>query len=96
MVVLFVEFLIGIDKNAAFYLNNVLMLGFFVWQIHDGISEKNKSNFMWGVFGVMLLALGRYISLIDDYVTSSIIFMFAGIGLFFINRFWNKKFGGNS
>jgi uncharacterized membrane protein len=96
MVVLFVEFLIGLDKNAAFYLNNVLMLGFFVWQIHDGISEKNKSNFMWGVFGVMLLALGRYISLIDDYVTSSIIFMFAGIGLFFINRFWNKKFGGNS
>ncbi len=92
MLVLLAQIYVKPDKDLVFYLNNLLMLAFFIWEIYAGISDKNKSVFMWGIFGLMILALGRYISLIENYFLASFVFLLAGVGLLLINRYWNKKF----
>ena len=75
---------------ALFY--NVVLLALSVWKIYDGIQHQQKGDFMTGIFYLLMLALARYFDLFENYVITGILFIVLGIGLYFINNFWNKKF----
>jgi uncharacterized membrane protein len=75
---------------AIFY--NVVLLALSVWKIYDGIHHQRKGDFMTGIFYLLMLALARYFDLFENYVITGILFIVLGMGLYFINNFWNKKF----
>ena len=75
---------------AIFY--NVVLLALSVWKIYDGIHNQQKGDFMTGIFYLLILALARYFDLFENYVITGILFIVLGMGLYFINNFWNKKF----
>ncbi len=79
------------DKILAVFYNLVL-LGLSIWKIYDGIHNQQKGDFMTGIFYLLMLALARYFDLFENYVITGILFIVLGIGLYFINNFWNKKF----
>jgi uncharacterized membrane protein len=73
---------------------NVLFFAYCIWKIYHGISTREKGDFMRGIFYLMIWLIGRYIILFEDYLTTSIIFILAGAGLYYLNNYWNKKFEG--
>jgi uncharacterized membrane protein len=75
---------------AVFY--SIVLLGLSVWKIYDGIQNQQKGDFMTGIFYLLMLALARYFDLFENYVITGILFIVLGMGLYFINNFWNKKF----
>jgi hypothetical protein len=73
---------------------NLVLLLYIAYKIYSGISEHNKSKFMWGVGYLVVLALSRYISLFgDNYFLTGLLFIACSLGIFGINKFWNSKFG---
>jgi uncharacterized membrane protein len=85
------------DKNLdTFYtiIFNILLLAILVHKIYLGIQTHNKSRFMWGVGYLVLLAISRYVHLVNgDFLLTGIIFIACSLGIFALNRFWNNKFG---
>jgi len=73
-------------------INNLVFFSYAVWQIYYGMETVRKQNFMYGVSLILLLAISRYFDLFDNYLLSALVFMFAGLLIFFLNRFWNKKY----
>jgi len=71
---------------------NVVLLGLSIWKIYEGIQHREKGDFMTGIFYLLVLALARYFDLFENYVITGVLFIVLGIGLYFINNFWNKKF----
>jgi uncharacterized membrane protein len=74
-------------------LANGLFIGFAVWKIWYGTHTRRKDVFMTGVFWVVVWVLGRYMVLVGDYVTTGLIFIACGIGLYFVNRLWDNRLG---
>ncbi|WP_375561623.1 DUF2157 domain-containing protein [Bernardetia sp. OM2101] len=74
---------------AVFY--SIVLFGLSVWKIYDGIQNQQKGDFMTGIFYLLMLALARYFDLFENYVITGILFIVLGMGLYFINNFWNKK-----
>ncbi|AFM05158.1 putative membrane protein [Bernardetia litoralis DSM 6794] len=79
------------DQKLAFFYNVVLLI-LSIWKIYDGIHNQQKGDFMTGIFYLLMLALARYFDLFENYVITGILFIVLGMGLYFINNFWNKKF----
>ncbi|WP_291721954.1 DUF2157 domain-containing protein [Bernardetia sp.] len=79
------------DKALAIFYN-IVLLGLSIWKIYDGIQHQQKGDFMTGIFYLLMLALARYFDLFENYVITGILFIVLGLGLYFINNFWNKKF----
>ncbi len=77
--------------NILFILMNVLFFAYCVWKIYYGIKQKEKGDFMRGVFYLLVWLIGRYIILFEDYLTTSIIFILAGVGLYYLNNYWNRR-----
>ncbi len=71
---------------------NILFFAYCIWKIYHGIGTREKSDFMRGIFYLLIWLIGRYIILFEDYLTTSIIFILAGVGLYYLNNYWNKKF----
>ena len=71
---------------------NVVIFGGAVLLIYQGVKAPNKTWFMGGLVLVVIHAIVRYFDLFDDYLTSSLIFIFAGVGLVLANRFWKRRF----
>jgi uncharacterized membrane protein len=82
----------GIEDISLAVFYNVVLLGLSIWKIYDGIQNQQKGDFMTGIFYLLMLALARYFDLFENYVTTGILFIVLGMGLYFINNFWNKKF----
>ncbi|MCU0450732.1 MAG: DUF2157 domain-containing protein [Bernardetiaceae bacterium] len=72
-------------------LTNLLFLLLAVWRIWAGVRTQTKAAFMSGIFYVTAWALGKYVALVGDYITSSLVLMACGAGLFFINRLWHNR-----
>ncbi len=81
----------GYDALLAIFYN-IVLLSLSVWKIYDGIQNQQKGDFMTGIFYLLMLALARYFDLFENYVITGILFIVLGMGLYFINNFWNKKF----
>ena len=75
---------------AVFY--SIILFGISVWKIYDGIQHQQKGDFMTGIFYLLMLALARYFDLFENYVITGVLFIVLGIGLYFVNNLWNKKF----
>lgn len=78
--------------NTIFLSMNVLFFAYCVWKIYHGIDIQEKGDFMRGIFYLLVWLMGRYIILFEDYLTTSIIFILSGVGLYYLNSYWNKKF----
>ncbi len=79
------------DKILTIFYN-IVLLALAIWKIYDGIHTQQKGDFMAGIFYLLMLALARYFDLFENYVITGILFIVLGMGLYFINNFWNKKF----
>jgi hypothetical protein len=77
--------------DILFMLMNALFFAYCVWKIYYGIKQKEKGDFMRGIFYLLVWLIGRYIILFEDYLTTSIIFILAGVGLYYLNNYWNKR-----
>lgn len=78
--------------DVLFYVMNVLFFSYCVWKIYYGVATKEKGDFMRGIFYLFVWLIGRYLILFEDYLTTSIIFILAGVGLYYLNNYWNKKY----
>lgn len=78
--------------EVIFFAMNFLFFAYCIWKIYHGISAREKGDFMRGIFYLLIWLIGRYIILFEDYLTTSIIFILAGAGLYYLNSYWNKKF----
>lgn len=70
---------------------NVLFLIFSIWKIYFGIRSRTKSSFISGIFYFLTWAVIRYWVLFENYIFTGFLFMGCGVGLFLLNRYWNKK-----
>jgi uncharacterized membrane protein len=52
---------------------------------------KQKGTFMSGIFFLMVWLLGRYIALVEDYVTTAVIFIAFGAGIYYLSSWWDKR-----
>jgi uncharacterized membrane protein len=76
--------------SGIFIVMNILFFAYCIWKIYYGISQREKGDFMRGIFYLFVWLIGRYIVLFEDYLTTSIIFILAGVGLYYLNDYWNK------
>ncbi len=81
------------EADMLAFLANGLFLAFGVWKIWYGTHTRRKEVFMTGVFWVVVWVLGRYMVLVGDYVTTGLIFIGCGFGLYFVNRLWDNRLG---
>lgn len=81
----------GADVLFKFWASFVLFI-ILVLMIKSGLEKKKKTEFMSGVTGIIILAFTRYLDLFTDFTISAIIFIFCGIFLTWINRYWNKHY----
>lgn len=81
------------NLGAFSFLMNAFFLAFSIWKIYYGISKERKQSFMAGIFYLGVLALSRYLTLFEDYFITAIIFISCSIGIYFINKLWNNRYG---
>jgi uncharacterized membrane protein len=74
------------------YLANFLFLVIGMALIYAGIRKRKKSLFMGGILSVMLLALGRFIDYFENYLIASTLFIFCGLAILALNRYWSQHF----
>jgi uncharacterized membrane protein len=79
--------------DSYFMLMNLFFFVYSIWKIYFGISKERKQSFMAGIFYLAVLALSRYLTLFEDYFITAIIFISCSIGIYFINRVWDKRYG---
>lgn len=72
-------------------LANLFFMAYAIWKIYSGMMSHYKASFMWGVVYLLVWAVGKYLSLIENYETTAIILIACGIGTYFINKLWDKK-----
>jgi uncharacterized membrane protein len=71
---------------------NLLLVTYAIWKIYHGISQGIKRRFMLGIGILLVLAFKYYVTLIEDYTTSALLFIVFGVGLYFINKLWESKY----
>lgn len=75
-------------------LYNILLFALIAHKIYTGIQKQEKAKFMWGVGYLIVWAISRYIVLFgENYLFTGLLFIACSLGIFAINRYWNKKFG---
>ena len=80
------------DSAIAFaVIVNVILLASAIRLILRGLELHASYLFYTGVMVVLLQALLRYVNVIGDYVTGSILFLVAGGILFAAARFWQHR-----
>ncbi len=73
------------------WVANVLFIAFAVWKVWYGTHTRQKDIFMTGIFWLVVWVLGRYMVLVGDYLTTGLIFIGFGIGLYFVNKLWDSR-----
>lgn len=91
---LLVRFLPEAEFSAPL-LNWLLNLGFLggaICFLRHGLRQRLKADFFSGVAMIIALSFGRYIDLVRDYLTSSLLFAVCGLAIWFLNRFWERRY----
>jgi uncharacterized membrane protein len=78
----------GVLQLAA----NAAFLGIAILRINYGRLHKLKTEFMAGIAMILLLAFTRYLDYIQDYITGGLLFIGCAFLLFYLNRYWDKKY----
>ncbi len=86
----FATFLVTDDSWYCF-IANLSFLAYAIWKIYHGMTSHDKASFMWGVFYLLVWAVGKYLALVADYATTAIILIVCGVGTYFINKLWDKR-----
>ncbi len=82
--------------SYAAVATNLVFFGLALWSIRHGIQNREKWWFMLGILLIILQALGRYLSLVGDYVLSAVIFILCGIFIWWINSYWHRRIAAGS
>lgn len=80
------------DEGVALLIANALFLGLSVFRIAYGLKNREKKHFIIGIFMLMVMALARYVGYIENYTITALLFIACAIGIFLLNRFWNKRY----
>jgi len=81
-----------ISADAYMLLMNIGFVLFAIAHILMAIAvTKQKGTFMSGIFYLMVWLLGRYLALVEDYVTTAIIFIAFGAGIYYLSSWWDKR-----
>ncbi|WP_448519225.1 DUF2157 domain-containing protein [Rhodoflexus sp.] len=80
------------SADAYMLLMNIGFVLFAVAHILMAIAvTKQKGTFMSGIFYLMVWLLGRYLALVEDYVTTAIIFIAFGASIYYLSSWWDKR-----
>jgi hypothetical protein len=89
--------LLNRNEDTAFWymvLCNILLFSLIIYKIYIGIQHQEKAKFMWGIGYLVVWAISRYIVLFgENYLFTGLVFIACSLGIFAVNRLWNKKFG---
>ena len=80
-------------ENTVRFIYNITFLGSAIALIIWGLRKQNKTDFFSGVVMIVVLAVGRYLDLIGEYITSSLLFAGSGILIWLLNKYWEKNYG---
>ncbi|MCS7018962.1 MAG: DUF2157 domain-containing protein [Cytophagales bacterium] len=98
VLVCLLPYLSGKHENNSLYIYELLMnTGFVLFAITIIIIAivitKRKGAFISGVFFLMTWILGRYVVLVEDYLTTAILFILFGGGIYYLSSWWDKRLG---
>lgn len=91
VLLLFCSFLFA--EKSLFYLSFCLNLAIFCLyslQVYMGIAQKDFVLYLYGIFGLLVFAMIRYLSLIEDYLSASLLFLLCSVLLLYAARLFKK------
>jgi hypothetical protein len=65
-----------------------------LWLLRDGVKSDEAPRFFAGVVYLLVFVLVRWIDLIGDLLSSSALFLIAGVVLAAAAHFWRRRHGG--
>ncbi len=87
----------SISTDTYLILTNTGFVLFAVAHIVSAIAvTQQKGTFMSGIFFLMVWLLGRYLALVEDYVTTAIMFIAFGAGIYYLSSWWDKRLNAQS
>lgn len=78
-------------SEVAGYIS-IQFLSWAGWTIYNGMKQRDKGQFLWGITMLLGLAIGRYLDYFGDYIIMSLLFIAGGIGVAALNSMWNKRY----
>ena len=86
------------ESNALYFqvLDNVALIAAGIWLIVRGAAAGISHYYFLGVAVILLTAFLRYVSLIDDYVRSAMLFMILAVLLLGSALYWKARKSGEA
>lgn len=85
--------LAGISEAMPFVVvANLLFLALGIYRVWAGVKHQGKYEFFSGVTMILLLALGKFLDLIDNYMLTAGLFLSAAAVIYTLYRFWSKRY----
>ena len=80
-----------LDPMTMSLIFNVIFIIIAIYLIIEGVNKGITHYFFLGVFGVLAIALARYINLIGNYIGASILFIVLAGVLLAAAKYWRNK-----
>lgn len=77
-------------NNFIFVIINIFVLVFYIYLIYTGIKEHNSYKYFFGIFGVLLFIMIKYINLINDYRWTSLMFLICACIFLYAAKYFRK------
>ncbi|MDW8306556.1 MAG: DUF2157 domain-containing protein [Leptospiraceae bacterium] len=91
--VIFLRMLKPSWQHLAVWILNLLFFLVALFFLYLGFRDRKKTLFFQGIALLLFLALGRYLSLVKDYVTTAALFTLSALLLWYLNKRWEKRYG---
>lgn len=89
----FIILVVKFDKEYIFYLSfiiNVILFAIYAFLTYEGITKSSFLHYFSGISGLLIFAIIRYISLIKDYLSASLLFLFCAVILLYAAKYFKK------
>lgn len=91
--VIFIILLFFINDTSeliCFVFINIAIFSFYASLIYQGVIYHTFINYFLGVFGMLVFAFIRYIALVNDYISASLLFLVCAVILLLASKFYTK------
>lgn len=84
-------FFMNVEFEFAFFvLINIAIFAIYAFLIYEGITKNSFAKYFLGILGILIFAMIRYIALIDDYVSASLLFLVCAIILLVASKLYKR------
>lgn len=86
----------GVEGTAAMRYGfaiafSAILLGLAAWLVAHGVRTDSAASYFTGILAALVFVLVRWIDLIGDMLSSSMLFLLAGLTLFATARYWHGR-----